>query len=293
MDLSGLTSAPRRPSSLWAAGLWTACLWTASAWADPDVFFFDGYVVGKNNRTAFASVIRDLERNFGHRVEYGFRDTFQATRKMIYIGEKQFDRWVENELLVAEILRDSPRHSKAGLKVRIEAIGRFVVAHEYFHHLLLHLELYDGIVPAGVELNVSGQKLQETLELQADYLAAAYLILEDLPTRPLEYLISDDYLSPVSMGYTQEQIDSFSDEDWEKFFVPKQGYPRHRNFELHTAAWTLGFRWDLFYNQTVDCRAIVARYPLLMAIQKRLALVNFFDRLQEVIDARTANRANE
>lgn len=264
-----------------------------SALGDPQKFFFEGYAVGKNNRAAFGALIRDLQDKFKHKVEYGFAERSSATRRMIYIGEAEIDRMVAVHQKVSEILSDVPRFTGHGLKVSIEATVRFVVAHEYFHSALLHLQLYDGMVPDGVRISASGEKLQAALELQADYFAAAYLILEDLPVRPVKTFIADKYESPVLNGYTLDQLDNFTEADWDKFWIPQPGYPRHRDRELETAMSTFDFRWDLFNNDMVNCQKIVEANATLSELSRVLGLLTFFDFLERQLDRATNYRPDQ
>ena len=180
---------------------------------------FNRYVEGKNNRSLYGAIVRDLEKTFGVKVNHAYGKYNEAEPGVLRTGEKSLD-----ELL-----------SKFDSAEDKKAMATFVIAHEYFHVFLKHPDIaLDGKSPKGFEiLDRSGYR--PMFELQVDYLAARYLQSRGLSLAP----VTDTFTTPGE-------------------FEASRDYPsgEHRAAVVESAAQE-DFRKDLFTNGIVDCIAFL------------------------------------
>ncbi len=149
---------------------------------------FSEYRIGFNNRAVFRQALRHLELTFGRKVDVAFGNRNCVTESpssgvpTVFLDEAYFDvvfghvKWIESLLFS---LNEQGFVSTFSVSEHIEAVGRFIVAHEYFHVLLRHLDIFKGQIVSGVQTELKGDLLAQALEAQADWLAAVY-VREDL-----------------------------------------------------------------------------------------------------------------
>jgi len=164
-----------------------------------DGYAFADYRLGGNNRRIIRLVIEDLEREYGVKVEFAFgpetlvRKGEDGVRRM-YISEARLDSYLRGIELAQKLkarMRKREFNAERDLYPHWEAMGHFILAHEYFHLALMHLEVADGEHVDGFTSRVFGNKFQRLAELQANYLAADYLEHLGLSTRyPVAFIES-------------------------------------------------------------------------------------------------------
>jgi hypothetical protein len=151
---------------------------------------FAEYRTGQNNRRFFETIIKDLIAEYGHPVTNSYGKDFQAKIDRVVVDEAKMDKYLKET--------QDPKER--------EAIARFILAHEYFHIALKHVQTSDRVRSVGgVEILGTFSEARKQMEQQVDHLAAKYLHQLGLPTEPVQRLFLSHTEFHGGEGYPSPQ----------------------------------------------------------------------------------------
>ncbi|NBX76912.1 MAG: hypothetical protein EBQ92_10195 [Proteobacteria bacterium] len=156
---------------------------------------FSEYRFGQNNRRFFETIIKDLMIEYGQPVTTSYGKDFQAKIDRIVVDEDKMEKYLKET--------QNPKEQ--------EAIARFILAHEYFHVALKHVQTSDRVRSVdGVEILGTFSEARKQMEQQVDHLAAKYLHQLGLPTEPVQrlFLSHPEFHGGDSYPSAQERVDS-------------------------------------------------------------------------------------
>lgn len=160
------------------------------------VYHFEHYKPNESNRQIFEAAIGEISRYFNLEFDVIYDDTFYSHHETIVIGTKQF---YEISLSIdLAIHLDESFHSESfrleGEKRIREAVGMFILTHEYLHCWFEHHKILDKELSRHPRQLLIGKlrkrgetaradfeeahlknRLRRLFERQADYIAAKYV----------------------------------------------------------------------------------------------------------------------